>query len=105
MFDYILFIQTKEVERMKREIQGSHVSMIFDGSTHIDNALAIVVRFIDVDWNVRQRLVRVHLLAKSLGGKEITREVISVLSVTYSIISVKLLAATRDRASNNNVAT
>ena len=48
MFGYILFIQT-EVERMKREIQGLHVSMIFDNFTHVEEALAIVVRFIDVD--------------------------------------------------------
>ena len=46
MFDYIPFIQT-EVEHMKREIQGLHVSMIFDGLTHVEEALAIVVRFID----------------------------------------------------------
>ena len=89
MFDYIPFIQT-EVEHMKREIQGLHVSMIFDGSTHANKDLAIVVRFIDVDWNVQQRLVRVQLLAKSLCGEEIAREVISVLPVTYSIMSDRL---------------
>ena len=51
--------------------------MIFDGSTYVKEALAIVVRFIDVDQNVRQRLVRVQLPAKSLCGEEIAKEVIS----------------------------
>ena len=44
------------------------------------------------------------MLAKSLTGEELARELISVLSVAYSIISNSLLAAMRDGASVNNVA-
>ena len=66
--------------------------------------MAVVVRFIDDDWNVQQRLVRLQLLAKSLCGEEIAREVISILSVSYNVKSDQLLAAMRDRAASNNVA-
>lgn len=38
------------------------------------------------------------MLAKSLTGEELARELISVLSVTYSITSNSLLAAMRDGA-------
>ena len=41
---------------------------------------------------------------KSLSGEEIARELISVLSVTYSIAPNYVLAAMRDRASTNTVA-
>ena len=44
------------------------------------------------------------MLAKSLTGEELARELISVLSVTYSITSNSLLAVMRDGASVNNVA-
>ena len=44
------------------------------------------------------------MLAKSLTGEELARELISVLSVAYSITSNSLLAAMRDGASVNNVA-
>lgn len=44
------------------------------------------------------------MLAKSVTGEEITREVIGVLSTGYSIGSNQLLAGMRDRAYVNNVA-
>ena len=43
-------------------------------------------------------------LSKSMTGEEIARELINVLSVTYSIGSDQLIAAMRDRAAVNNVA-
>ena len=104
MSDYIPFIQEREINRVKKEMEGSNLSVIFDGSTHVGEALAVVVRFIDQDWNIQQRLVRLQLLAKSLSGDEIAREVISVLSVSYGVKPDQLLAAMRDRASSNNVA-
>ncbi len=66
LFDYIPFIQEQEVERVKKEVQDTHVSVIFDGSTHVGEALVVVLRFVDGAWNVQQRLVRIQLLAKSL---------------------------------------
>ena len=44
------------------------------------------------------------MLAKSLTGEELARELISVLSVTYSIVPTLVVAAMRDRSSVNNVA-
>ena len=43
-------------------------------------------------------------MAKSLTGEELARELISVLSVQYSIGTQQLLAAMKDRASVNEVA-
>ena len=45
-----------------------------------------------------------QMLAKSLSGEEIARELITVLSVTYHIHPDNLMGAMRDRASINNVA-
>jgi hypothetical protein len=68
-------------------------------------ALAVVLRLIDVEeWVIKQRLVRLQLLAKSLSGEEIAREQISILSINYGIESNKLLASMRDGASTNGVA-
>ena len=78
--------------------------VIFDGTTRLGDALAIVLWFISKDWTIEQRLVCLQMLAKSQSGKEIAREVISILSVTCSIVPNYLLAAMRDRASTNTVA-
>lgn len=48
--------------------------------------------------------MRVQMLAKSVMGEELARELISVLSVAYSIKPNMLLAAMRDGASVNNAA-
>ena len=80
------------------------MSVIFDGTSHLGEALAIIVRFVTGDWRIEQRLIRMQLLAKSLTGEEIARELISVLQALYEISVGGLLAAMHDRASNNTVA-
>lgn len=74
MNDYIPFIVEEEVTRIRGEISGKDISIIFDGTTRLGEAMAIVVRFISDDWQIQQRLVRVQMLSKSLSGEEIARE-------------------------------
>ena len=86
------------------EISGKSVSVIFDGTSRLGEALAIIIRFVDSSWSIQQRLIRFHLLAKSLSGEEIARELIATLLVQYSVLPDFLVAAMRDCASSNNVA-
>ena len=104
MSDLVPFVLREEQARLKDEIKNKTVAVIFDGTTRLGEALAIVLRFVSENWTVEQRLVRLQLLAKSLTGEEIARELIHVLSTDYGIGSCNLLAAMRDRASTNNVA-
>ena len=103
MCDLIPFVQSEEQQRIRSELQGKKISVIFDGTTWLGEALVVVVRFID-GFVVKQCLVRFLTLAKSMTGEEIAKELISALSVEYGITSERLLAAMRDRASVNAVA-
>jgi hypothetical protein len=103
MYDLIPFIVDAEQKRIKQEIEGKDISVIFDGTTRLGEALAIIVRFMD-DWEIVQRLVRVQLLVKSMSGVEIARELVNALSVEYGVAVNRLLAAMHDRASANAVA-
>ena len=103
MFDLVPFI-LKEEARIKNEITGKYLSVIFDGTSRLGEALAVIVRFIGEDWTLEHRLIRMQMLSKSMTGQEVARELISVLSVTYGVRSELLLAAMRDRASVNNLA-
>ena len=78
--------------------------MCFDGTTRLGEALAIVLRLIDDEWCIQERLVRIQLLTKPLCGDELAREVINILSTTYGIKSTNLIAAIRDGASVNGAA-
>ena len=104
MSDLIPFVLKEEQLRIKQEISSEFVSVIFDGTSRLGEALAVVFQFVGVDWTIEQRLVRVQLLVKSLSGDEIACEIISILSTSYGIESNRLLACMRDGASTNGVA-
>ena len=104
MSDLIPFIHEQEVSTIAQEIQGKNISIIFDGTTRMGEALAIVVRFITDDFKIQQRLVRMQFLAKSVCGDELAREIISILQVSYKVSPTFLLGAMHDRASVNNAA-
>jgi len=72
MSDYIPFIRSQEMSLIKEEMARRNVSVIFDGTTHLGEALAIVVRFV-ADWEIKQRLIRLQLLTKTMMGEEIAR--------------------------------
>ena len=104
MMDIVPFVLSEEKAQVKAEIEGKCVSMIFDGTSRLGEVLVVVLRFLDSDWKIQQRLVRMMFLAKNMTGEETARESINVLSVSLSIPPHLLLAAMRDRASVNNVA-
>lgn len=79
------------------------MSVIFDGTTYVDEALAVLLRFVD-NFLVKQRLVCLKLLSKSMTVEELARVIISTLSTSYGIELNRLVASMRDRASVNSVA-
>ena len=65
-------------------------------------AMVIILRFVE-NWEIKQRLVRLRHLAKSLTGEEIARELLAVLHGEYKIPN-DLIGTMHDRASTNSVA-
>lgn len=92
------------MSRIKDEIQGRSLGIIFDDTTHVCEACAIVIQFVSDSWCIEQKLIKIQLLAKCLTGEEVARELISVLSTQFGISSNSIVAVMRDRASVNNVA-
>ena len=103
MYDLIPFVLEEEQLKIKAEVSGKNVSIIFDGTTRLGEALAIVIRYVE-NWTIQQRLICVQMLVKSMTGEEIAREIVNILSVEYGISVDRLLACMHDRASVNNVA-
>ena len=102
--DLVPFIQKREKEQVLAEVTGRDISLIFDGTCRLGEALCIVVRYISDSWTIEQRLVALKMLQKSLTGEEIAHEVISTLSIDYRVAPTSVLASMRDRAATNNVA-
>ena len=74
MMDYVTTIYKQEIERIKAEIRQGvstrDVSVIYDGRTRQGEAIGILVRFVDNDWNIVQRLIRIDICAKSVNGDQ-----------------------------------
>ena len=103
MYDLIPFIFEQEKQKIQSEIKDKHVSIIFDGTSRLGEVLAIILRYVD-NWEVKQHLVRLEMLTKSLSAEEVARELINVLSLSYGIKSPLLVASMRDGASVNEAA-
>ena len=87
---------------LKREKDS--FSLIFDGSTRLGEALAIVVRFIDSQWLIQQRLVKLEVLARSINVEQLAQRLIQCLAIECMIRPDQLLASMRDGAAVNEAA-
>lgn len=91
MSDMVPFILEQEKIKIQEEIAQKPLAIIFDGTSRLGEALCMVVRFIDSEWSIQERLIRFELLAKSLSGEEIARQLICVLSVQLSEYPIRIL--------------
>ena len=61
------------MKKLKDEVVAAKV-VISDGTTYCGEAVAILFRYISADdWTIQQRLVCMHVLAKSLSGPQLAR--------------------------------
>ena len=102
---YVPFVLKTEKERIREEVsEAEFVSVLFDGSTRQGEALAVIVRFVDKEFEIQQLLVRLNVLAKSLNAQQLAREIIIALSNDLRLPMEKVIAAIRDGASVNTAA-
>ena len=104
MSDLAPHFLSQEIAQIKEEIANRPVSVVFNGTTRLGVAMAVVLRFVDSEIYINQHLVCMQLLEKSVTGNEIAHELINTLSVQYSVTHDLLLAAMHDHAVTNNVA-
>jgi len=104
MSDLIPLLLSQEQADITGELSGRPISVVFDGTTRLGEAMAVVIRYIDPSFNIQQRLIRLQLLAKSMAGEEIAREIITTISTQYGIASSLVVAMMHDRAACNGVA-
>ena len=102
---YISIVSKQEVGRIKNELtfpcqtgMTRNVAMIFDGSTRQGEAIAVIVRFLDDNWSIIQRLVRIDICSKSVNADDLAQVLNQCLSVDYRVKANSLLAAMRDGA-------
>jgi hypothetical protein len=86
-------------ERIHGLITGKMVSCIFDGTTAGGEAMAILVRIVDEELNIRQMLVKFDVLATSCNALTLAVTLNDVLVKRYQVTGI--LAWVHDRATVN----
>ena len=99
----IPFILNEEIDSLREQLSGKCLSIIFDGTTHVAEAFVVVVRYLDSEWVILQKVAQLLLLSKSLCGEEVARLLVDVLSTKLGVPTSNIVAAMRDRASVNSV--
>ena len=51
----------QELYHLRQMISGKQISITFDGTTHIAEAVVVVVHFVDDDWIISQKVVEIFL--------------------------------------------
>ena len=77
----IPFIRNVEREKLQKEIEGKKLSVIF-----VCEAMVIVLRFIDEHWCIKQLTAQLMLLARSMTGEELARQLIVCLSTELELM-------------------
>jgi len=84
----------QEKSKIQGEVSGRDVTVIFDSTSQLGEAFAIVLHFVSTEWTIEQCVIKVQLLPKSLKGEEIARELLDTLTTEYSCIGTNNLLAT-----------
>ena len=66
--------------------------------THVCEAFVVVLRYLTGDWELKQCVGRLKLLAKTMTGEEIAQQIIVILSSEFGISSNLIVATMHDRA-------
>lgn len=103
MAEYIPTILAEEKKRLKELIAGQPISIIFDGTTRLGEAIALVVRYVD-HWTAKQVLVRLHTVAKPVSAAELTQFLNRTLAGEYQVDGENIIAIMRDGAAVNGAA-
>ena len=62
------FFLSEEMSLLKEKIMGKHVSIIFDGTTHVCGVMVVVTHYVTSDWCIKQSVCRLMLGSWSRGA-------------------------------------
>lgn len=82
---YIPPIHQFEISRIKKSLKrGIGYTVIFDGSTRVDEVLAVIIRFVTTDFQIVQELVHLGKYQSCKDNEQISNAINTVL-VNYNV--------------------
>ena len=78
--------------------------IILHGIAHVCEAFVVVIRYVTDDWELKQCVGRLKLLAKTMTGEEIAQQIIVIPSTEFGISSNFIVPTMHDSTYVNDVA-
>ena len=100
----IPIIHSKFRKDLSQELAGKDISVVFDGSTRLGEAFALVTRYVTDDLRIVQRLACLKCVEKSMSGNEISGLILDIVMEDLHVLRRNVIAAMRDGASVNGLA-
>lgn len=97
-------VEAMEFKRMLAELDGQHISLAFDGTTRLGEAVNIVARFTTADYRVVTRLVRFVTLSKHVDGAGLAGLLTTVVMQQLRLPLNCVVGFMRDSAAVNGAA-
>ena len=99
---FIPKVEEFEMKRVREEIAGQKVTVIFDGTTRLGEAIVVLLRWCPSDFSgIKMRLVTVATAEKHMDGAEHCAFINNILVTVCRVDSMHVVGGTRDSCSTN----
>lgn len=99
----IPYIHHSEIQRVREAIKGKFKCFIFDGTSRLGEAFAVVCRYVTADLNIHHKLIAFRVVSQSMTGIQIVSLLNQCICDSGSKV-LEVVGLARDQASTNNVA-
>ncbi|KAL1511483.1 hypothetical protein AB1Y20_006281 [Prymnesium parvum] len=101
---FIPRIEETEVKRLKKELDGQYISISFDGTTRLGEAICCTTRWCSATFELEKRLLDVTTVEKHVDHKGLATHLADLVQRRRGIAASKMIGITRDSASTNGAA-
>lgn len=102
---YVTLVRNAEIDLVREELNGQWVTIIFDGTTRVGEALAVVARFCTADFRITYRLLALKTAEKHMTGAEMSGLLLRLLVQRVGPTAFdQVIAIARDSCATNGVA-
>ena len=98
-------IEEFELVRLRKELVGQRVCVIYDGTTRLGECIAVLLRWCPVGFTkIEQRLVALRTTEKHMDGDELGALINTILGTTCQVQTINVVCGARDSCSTNGKA-
>ena len=98
-------IETFELNRLRKELEGQRVCVIFDGTTRLGECIAVLLRWCPGGFkSIEQRLVALRTTKTHMNGDELGALLNTILGTTCRVQTTDVVCGARDSCSTNGKA-